>query len=341
MQRILCLLLAALLLAGLLAGCKRDPVEPVETSSMAEKKEPAGPYKIGLVQCGEYAPLDVMREAFMSRLDEWGYGEARVEVDYQNAGADDKKAGEICKQFTRDGADMIVAVGAPAAKAAVAAVGSSGIKVVFVGVNDPITDLGIKNLSAPERGITGASDRVAGERTVEFARQIDPDLKSIGLLYNPDDANACAAAKAVQDYCGKNGIDAYAVTATNAEGVQKAAEELYAQADMLFTPGDSVVAAAAGKLEEAAGQARKPWLAGTDQLVQSGAVGCVCADYSAVGNKAADMAVQVMAGTPVSQVPVYFFDSWQVWLNLEAIAAQELELPEDLLSVANYTKKAQ
>ncbi len=339
MKRFVCLLLAAALLASLFAGCKRDTVEPVETSSMAEEKEPAGPYKIGLVQCGEYAPLDVMREAFMSRLDEWGYDEARVAVDYQNAGADSKKAGEICKQFTRDGVDMIVAVGAPAAKVAVDAVGSSGIKVVFVGVNNPKADLGIKNLSAPERGITGASDRVAGEQSVEFARKVVPHLQSIGLLYDPEDANASAAAKAVQDYCGKAGIDTYVDTATNADSVQKAAEELCAQADILFTPGDSVVAAAAGKLAEVSSQAKKPWLAGTDQMVQNGAVGCVCADYSEVGNKAADMAVKIMTGTSVSQVPVYFFDAWQTWLNPEAIASQELELPEEVLSGANYVKK--
>ena len=55
-----------------------------------------------------------------------------------------------------------------------------------------------------------------------------------------------------------------------------------------------------------------------------------------MGNKAADMAVQIMVGTQVSQMPVHFFDSWQAWINQAALESFEGELPEDLLSTANY-----
>lgn len=336
MKKAVCLLLGALLLAGALFGCSKKEEEGPAGARPADPEAQAAAYHIGLVQCGSYAPLDVMRESFMSRLDEWGYDETKVELDYQNAGEDEKKAGEICKQFTRDKVDMIVAIGAPAAKAASDAVGSSGIKVVFAGVNDPGEALGIKNLSAPERGITGVSDRVSGQGTVEFAQQVQPGLKSIGLLYDAEDVNAAAAAKAVQDYCKQAGIEAVASTAVSADGAQAAAQELCAQADVLFTPGDSVTAAAAGRLAETAAAAGKPWLAGTDTLVQSGALGALSPDYELVGNKAADMAVQVIVGTQVSQLPVHFFDSWVPWINQAALEGHEPGLSEDFLSTAHY-----
>lgn len=337
MKKAVCLLLGALLLAGTLFGCsKKEEAPPKEETSAVETGEGAGPYKIGLVQCGSYAPLDTMRESFMSRLDEWGYDEAKVELDYQNAGEDEKKASDICKQFARDKVDMIVAVGAPAAKAASDAVGSSGVKVLFAGVNEPASALGIKNLSKPERGITGVSDRVSGQKSVEFMQKIQPGLKSIGLLYNSEDTNAEAAAKAIQDYCRQAGIDTHVATALSADGAASAAQELCGQADVLFTPGDGMTAAAAGKIQEAAAQAKKPWLAGSDTLVQSGALASLGTDYEEVGNKAADMAVQIMVGTQVSQVPVHFFDSWQAWINQAALESFEGELPEELLSTANY-----
>lgn len=336
MKRFICMLLGVLLAAGLCLGCSREEVAPVEVSSMAEPAEEPGAYKVGLVQCGSYAPLDVMRESFMSRLDEWGYGEVKVELDYQNAGDDGKKAAEICKQFTRDGRDMIVAVGTPAAKAAAEAVGGSGVKVVFVGVTDPAAELGIKNLNAPERGVTGVSDRVDGQKAVEFAQQVKPGLKSIGLLYDPEDANASAAAKSVQEYCRQAGLEAHVATAKNTEEAAAAAQELCAQSDVLYTPGDGVMAKAAGKVAEAAAQAKKPWLAGADALVQSGALAALSTDYEQAGNRAADMAVQVMVGTQVSQLPVYFFDSWQPWVSLATMESLELQLPEELLSAAHY-----
>lgn len=336
MKRVLCMLLGVLLLAGLCQGCRREEVAPVDVSSMAEPAKEAEPYKIGLVQCGGYAPLDVMRESFMSRLDEWGYNEKKVQLDYQNAGDDEKKAADICKEFAQDGADMIVAVGTPAAKAASDAVGSSGIKVLFAGVTDPAGELGIKNLNAPERGVTGVSDRVDGQKALELAQQVKPGLKSVGLLYDQQDANASAAAKAVQDACRQAGLDVHTATALDAEGAATAAQDLCAQADVLYTPGDGVIAEAAGKIAETAAQEKKPWLAGADTLVQGGALAAYSVDYEQAGNQAADMAVQVIVGKQVSQLPVVFFDSWQVWVNQSAMEAQELDLPEELLSAAHY-----
>lgn len=337
MKKAICLLLGILLTVGTLFGCSRkeEKVPEKEVSAVGSTEE-TGPYKIGLVQCGSYAPLDVMRESFMSRLDEWGYDEGRVELDYQNAGEDEKKAQEICKQFTRDKVDMIVAVGAPAAKAASDAVGSSSIKVLFAGVNDPGPTLGIKNLSAPERGITGVSDRVSGQKSVEFVQQIKPGLRSMGLLYDPKDANAAAAAKAIQDCCRQANIDTHVATAASAGEVESAAQGLCDQSDVLFTPGDGIITASAGKIAEITGRAKKPWLAGTDTLVQSGALASLSTDYEQVGIRTADMAVQIMVGTQVSQMPVYFFDSWQTWINQAAMEGLEDELPEELLSTANY-----
>lgn len=340
MKRAACLLLTLFMLAGVLAGCsKKGETAPKETASKAVEEETTGLYKIGLVQCGSYAPLDTMRESFMSRLDEWGYNETKVDLDYQNAGSDEKKAGEICKQFARDKVDMIVAVGAPAATAASDAVGSSGIKVLFAGVNEPVSALGIQNLSAPERGVTGVSDRVNGQKSVEFAQQLQPNLHSIGLLYDEKDVNAAAAAKAIQDYCRQAGIETLVSTAVNAESAATAAQELCAQVDVLFTPGDSVVTEAAGKIKEAADAAKKPWLAGSDTLVQSGALASFSADYEEVGSRTADMAVQVMVGTQVSQMPVHFFSEWVTWINQAALENHEPTPSEDFLSAANYVAR--
>lgn len=71
MKKTVCLLLGVLLVAGMLFGCSRkDGTGPQEDVRESNTGEAAGAYKIGLVQCGSYAPLDTMRESFMSRLDE-------------------------------------------------------------------------------------------------------------------------------------------------------------------------------------------------------------------------------------------------------------------------------
>ena len=44
-------------------------------------------YQIGLVQYQEQTTLNALREAFMSRLEEWGCDETQVEIEYQTPGA--------------------------------------------------------------------------------------------------------------------------------------------------------------------------------------------------------------------------------------------------------------
>ena len=336
MKKAVSLLLCALLLAAALFGCSKKGGESAGGGPEKDPETVEAGYRIGLVQCGSFAPLDVMRESFVSRLDEWGYDETKVELDYQNAGEDEKKAEEICKQFTRDKVDMIVAVGAPAAKAASEAVGSSGVKVLFAGVNDPAAMLNIQNPNAPERSITGISDRVSGQKSVELMQKVKPDLRRVGLLCDAEDENAAAAVKAVQDACKLSGIETQASTAVSADGAVSTARDLLGQCDVLFTPGDGVVSEAAGKLMELSKELEKPWLAGSDTLVQGGALAALSPDYELIGNKTADMAVQVMVGKPVSQMSVYFFDSWVTWINQVSLEGLGADLPEDFLSTAHY-----
>ena len=109
MKKILSVLLCLALGAGVLAGCSHQEEPSPTPSPSPEVSQVAEPYKIGLVQYREHGELDSLREAFMSRLEEWGCDEDRVEIDYQNAGGDPVKAEEICDTFVKGGVDMIVA----------------------------------------------------------------------------------------------------------------------------------------------------------------------------------------------------------------------------------------
>ena len=74
---------------------QEDSPAPVNTSEPSPKQQET--YRIGLIQFIEYAPLDSARESFMSRLEEWGFDDGKVTIDYQNAGGDSGKADEICQ----------------------------------------------------------------------------------------------------------------------------------------------------------------------------------------------------------------------------------------------------
>lgn len=348
LKKLLCMVLCPVLIACAMGGCSlkgRDssaiPSQPEVSGTVSQTGD--RPYKIGLIQYGEQPSLNTIREAFMSRLEEWAYDEDKVQINYQNADGDEKKAEEICRKFIEDGTDMIVAVSDPAVKTAVEAVKGTEVKVLFASESDPKKDLGISDLQKPEGNVTGTANSSSVKAVIDLAFQADPGLKVLGLFYNPDEPVSKAQAEEAKKYCGEKGIET-AETAvakdSKAEDAVKAATELCKKAGAVFTPLDGAVSALAPELAKAFRQAQKPWYAGEETLVQNGALAAASIDYTELGYQTADMAVELMAGKAVSQVPVAVFDSFQVYINQTALDAVKTVFPEETLASANFLMDA-
>lgn len=339
----ICCILLALALAACLFGCtgkdkgSSQAASSQPVSSQGASSQPAeGPYKIGLIQYMEHPSLDTIREAFVNRLEEWGYDDKKVQIDYQNAGGDAANVNTICQKFVGDKVDMIVAIATPAAQVAVSATAGTDIQVLFAAVNNPAEDLGIQNVKAPEGNVTGTSDRIPVTSTIDLALKVDPELKNFGLLYNSGESNSVAAAREAKAYCEQKGLAVVEGTVSNVSEIQQVAADLCTKADAIFTSTDNSIASSIAVVTDATRKAKVPWYVGADSMVQDGALAAIGIDYTELGNQNADMAVKLMEGTPVSQVPVYFFETYQTYINQDTLNAVGVTFPEDVLSTANF-----
>lgn len=344
LKKILCGALCLALTACAMGGCSlkggdSSGASSQPVSSGLVSQAPERPYKIGLIQYAEQPSLDTVREAFMSRLEEWAYDETMVEIDYQNAGGDAAKAETICKGFVDGGADMVVAISDPAAKAAVSAAKGTETKVLFAAASDPEKDLEVKNLLVPEGNVTGTKCGSSVKATIDLALRADPGLKVLGLLYDPDEPISKAQADEARAYCGEKGVEVAEAAVSKGmkeEDVSKAVTALCEKAGAVFTPMDGTAPDFAAVVSKAVRQAKKPWYAVEASLVQSGALAAVSADYTELGYETADLAVELMAGKPVSQAPVYVFDDFQTTINQAALDAVKTAFPEEILASANF-----
>ncbi len=340
MKKLLCLVLVLLLAVGALAGCskKEENDSSSESSSVEYTPEPqlSGPHQVGLVQYMDYAPYDEARAAFMNRLEEWGYGDNRLQVDYQNAGGDAGKLEEICKKFAQDKKDVVVAISAPAAEAAVKACEGSDTKVVFMGINDPHEDLSIEDPVNPDGNVTGVADLITARPTMELALQAKGTIQTVGLLYDPACSFGTDYVEALRTHCSELGITLVEKEVSGKDQVAAAMQELCGQVEAVFTPMDSTVAAAGQEAAKAARDAGKPWYSASEDLVAMGATASINIDYTDAGNKTADMAVQLVAGKSVQELAVYFYQQGRVSVNQEAMNALGLRFPEEVMETANY-----
>lgn len=322
--------LLALLLVLLPSGCTATK----ELPSSALGSGPA-PFRIGLVQTRDQASLNKVREAFVSRLEEWGYGETRVSIEYQNAQGDEKALKEICEAFVEDGKDLIVAVSTTAAQAAVSAAEDSDCTVLFASVCSPTASLGLQSPEQPEGNVTGVSEVLPGQELLELALQANPALSTLGVLYEEQEPCSLEAIEAIRKQCRAKGITLFEEK-TDAAGALEAAQRLSGKAQAVLTLTDVTEAAFMKEIAAVFRKEKVPYYGCSDAMVREGALAGYSVDYGDVGSRCADMAISLMGGMPVSRTPVQTVDTYRPYVNSATQKVLGISLPETLLEKADF-----
>ena len=288
-------------------------------SSEAASSAVAGEtFKVGIVNYVDHASLNQIVESVESRLDELG-AEKGVTFDYAdyyaNAQADQSNLNQIGADLVGDGVDVIVAVATPTAATMLAAVEDTDIPVVYSAVTDPAA-AGFDG----EENITGTSDALNTEAIMKLITAVNPDIDTIGLLYDlSQDASTQAIADA-KAFCDANGIKYIEKNGTTTAEVQMAAEALIASGvKAVFTPTDNTVMTAELSIYETFTEAGVQHYTGADSFALNGAFVGYGVDYAALGVETANMAADIaLDGAKPEDTAVKTFDNGCATINTEA-----------------------
>ena len=295
-------------------------------SSEAASSAVAGEtFKVGIVNYVDHASLNQIVASVESRLDELGK-EKGVTFDYAdyyaNAQADQSNLNQIGADLVADGVDVIVAVATPTAATMLAAVEDTDIPVVYSAVTDPVS-AGFDG----EEGITGTSDALNTEAIMNLITAINPDIDTIGLLYDlSQDASTQAIADA-KAFCDSKGIKYIEKNGTTTAEVQMAAEALVAAGvKAVFTPTDNTVMTAELSIYETFLEAGIQHFTGADSFALNGAFVGYGVDYVQLGEATADMVAEILCdGKSAAEMPYQTFDNGIVTINTETAAALGFE----------------
>ena len=310
-----------------LTGCGGAASSTVTASSTASSAaasaatEGGQTFKVGIVNYVDHASLNQIVESVESRLNEIGK-EKGVTFDYAgyyaNAQADQSNLNQIGADLVGDGVDVIVAVATPTAATMLAAVEDTDIPVVYSAVTDPAA-AGFDG----EENITGTSDALNTEAIMKLITAVNPDIDTIGLLYDlSQDASTQAIADA-KAFCDTNGIKYIEKNGTTTAEVQMAAEALIASGvKAVFTPTDNTVMTAELSIYETFTDAGVMHFTGADSFALNGAFVGYGVDYVQLGEATADMVVELLCeGKTTADLPYQTFDNGIVTINTETAAA--------------------
>lgn len=312
-------LMAAGLAATMLVGCGSDS----GTVSNDVKK-------VAIVQLVEHTSLNTIKDAFDAQMKELGYEEGKnIEYVFKNAQGDNNTAASIIQEFKGANPDVVMAIATPVAQAAAKL--STDTPVIFAAVSDPIGAKLTTNLEKPDKNITGTSDEIQVELILDRALEINPDLKTLGVIYNKGEANSVTNIEKAKAYAKSKNIELVEATVTSVNEVQTAINVLTSKCDAVFAPNDNTVASAMNVVGTACAKAKVPLYVGADSMVQDGGFLSVGINYEDLGKETANMVDQVLKGTKIEDIPVKVFkENLNIYVNQSVLDQLGIELPDSI-----------
>lgn len=322
--------LSALLAASLLTGCtaKGETNAPSTNSQVQPQETTNEKIKIGIIQPVEHPSLNQIRESIILGLEEQGLKD-KVEITYKDAQGDPTNINTIISQYVGDGMDVIVPIATSTAQSAAAATGD--IPIVFAAASYPVEAGLVKDLSKPEKNITGVSDAIDVKQIFDLAFELTPEIKTFGFIYNSGEVNSAAAIEQAKSYLDEKNIQYVEATITNSSELQQAAQSLAGKADAIFTPTDNTVASAMPVLSAEAINAGIPVYTGADSMVADGGFATVGVDYTVLGKQVADMVKRIIDGKEISEIPVETLKEYKKILNTTTAKSLGAEITDKML----------
>ncbi|MBY7968977.1 ABC transporter substrate-binding protein [Vibrio fluvialis] len=293
--------------------------------------------KVAVSQIVEHPALDAARQGLLDGLKAKGYEEGKnLEFDFKTAQGNPAIAVQIARQFVGENPDVLVGIATPTAQALVAA--TKSIPVVFTAVTDPVGAKLVKKMEQPGKNVTGLSDLSPVEQHVELIKELMPNVKSIGVVYNPGEANAVSLMELLKVAAKKNGVQLVEATALKSADVQSATQAIAAKSDIIYALIDNTVASAIEGMIVAANQAKTPVFGAATSYVERGAVASLGFDYYQIGVQTADYVAAILEGADPGTLDVKVAKGSDLVINKTAADKLGMTIPQSVLDRTTSVK---
>ena len=314
MKKIIAVMLAVIMMLAF-AGCGET------------QNEKNSVLKIGIIQYMSHPSLDNCYNGVISALESSGL---QYTVDYQigSGNSADSDCTNFAKNMVAANYDMIIAIATPAAKSAFAATDDTEIPVIFCAVSDPVAAGLVESMDAPGYLCTGTSDELDLEAQVALIKAMQPEVKSIGILYTSSEDNSITNLKNFKAICDKEGIEVVATAVQGASDIPSAAEELASKVDCINNFTDNNVVNNLSVVLTAADKYGIPVYGSEEEQVINGCLASVSIDYVALGRVTGEMAVSVLKGEDASTIAVKTITEATPVINSSVLKKLGLSTPE-------------
>jgi putative ABC transport system substrate-binding protein len=283
----------------------------------------------------EHPALDAARKGIKDELAAAGYEDGRnLKFEFESAQGNPATAAQIARKFVGDAPDVIVPISTPSAQAVVGA--TKEIPIVFTAVTDPVGAKLVPSLTRPGGNVTGMSDLSPIGLHLGLISQIAPEIKRLGVIYNPGEANSMTLVELIRKEAPERGFAIVEAPAPRSADVLPAAQRLVGKVDAIYVPTDNTVVTALEAVVKVGTENQVPVFAGDTDSVSRGAIAALGFNYYDLGRQTGQIVLRVLQGANPGDIPVEGVRITELYVNPGAAEAMGVTIPPDMLQRAKF-----
>lgn len=298
----------------------------------------SGNYKIGFCYFGPDPVNYAVVAGVKACLKDNGLIEGEnVEYIEKHANGDMSMVTPLVTSIDNSDVDVVFPVSTPCVTAA-----SNVVKnhpVVFSGCYDPLAAGAGRSFDDHLPFLTGIASFPPLEMMVDFIKRLYPDIKKVGTLYSPAEANSVSAVKRGTKAFQSQGIELIAKTVSTTNEVNDAVQALLSeQPEVLWISGDNTVLQAFATVVQRSQKLGVPIIVNEAEFLEGGALLSCGVQFFDSGYAGGKLLLRVLKGENTADIPIQEVAVPNLGINLKAALDNNVELPPAFLREAAIVK---
>ena len=277
-------------------------------------------YQLGIAHFGPDPSTEACIAGLGDGLKELGWQRGKnLQVQIAHAQAEIVNIPQIIQALDNKNLDVLVPMTTPCLAAAIAS--ARRTPIVFTSVYDPLAAGAGESFERHLPQLTGIGSAPPLDQTFAVIRNLFPQVKVLGTLYNPSEANSSRAVQRGQALLAGLGLRLEAAPINSSGEVLPAAQVLVARGIRAFwITGDNTALQAFASLVKVARDNKLPLICNDVDFLAQGALVSVGFSFYEAGRAAALPAARVMNGEAPAGIPIVNVARLRQGLNFRAAA---------------------
>ena len=272
-------------------------------------------------------------DAFKAGMSALGYAEGTdYVIEVRSAHSNPGQLPALAVELVALHVDLIVPGGTPSALAASRA--TREIPILIATVGDPVGSGLVASMAHPGKNVTGLtslSTELVTKR-LDLLHQLSPQIRRVGLLYDPNNPNDAPSAPQFESDCAKLQLQSILVPARSADEIAASFEKLTSsKAEGLIVATGNTNTAALDEIVRYAAKQRLPAIYGMSIYPEAGGLVSYAADYLDLFRRAATYADKIFRGARAGDLAIEQPVKYECVINMRTARSLGIEIPQSIL----------